>query len=93
MPTRAARLNLAVSAYVAILVWNQAQDPVALNAEPDSSQLARVNVPCYIRRSVAPLLRRIASVAKLSENAAAEALIARDQRSGKAALTILPARG
>lgn len=93
MPERAARFNLTVSAYVAILVWNQSQDPVDLAGEPDSAQLARVNVPCYIRRSVAPLLRHIANAANLSENAAAEALIARDLRNGKQALTILPARG
>lgn len=88
---RAAQLNLTTAAYVSILIWNHAQSPMPLEAEPDSPQLVRVNLKCYLRRSIAPLLKRIAAEVKLSENAAAEALIARDLRAGKSALTILPA--
>lgn len=86
---RAARFNLTVSAYVGILVWNQAQRPFPLAVEPGSKKLARVNVPCYLRCAIAPLLKRIASEYSLSENAAAEALIARDLASGEATLAIL----
>ena len=88
-PRRAASLNLTFSAYVAILVWNQVQAPKPLEAEADSPRSVRVNVPCYLRREVAPLLRSVASSSKLSENAAAESLIARDLRTGGPSLTIL----
>jgi len=89
---RAEQLNLNVSTYVAILIWNQAQSPRALTRESDSPVLARVNVPCNLRRAVAPLLKNIAGAAGMSENAIAEALIARDLRSEQASLTILPSR-
>lgn len=82
VPARAAQLNLTIAAYVSILIWNQMQRPNSLEAEPDSPQLARVNLKCYMRRGVAPLLRHIAKSARMTENAAAEALIARDLRSG-----------
>jgi len=90
---RAAQLNLTISTYVAILVWNQVQAPAPIAPEPASPQLARVNVKCYMRRGVAPLLARIAKESRLSANAAAEALIARDLRAAEARLTIFPARG
>lgn len=79
---RAAALNLTIAAYVSVLIWNQAQRPAVLCAEPDSTQLARVNLKCYLRRAVAPLLTQIAKQARMSENAVAEALIARDLRTG-----------
>ena len=92
LPARVAQLNLTLSSYAAILVWNQIQAPVDLVAVKDSPQLARVNVPCYFRRSVAPLLRKAAAAAKLSENAIAEALIARDLEAGGKPLIIIPAQ-
>lgn len=82
MQPRAAQLNLTVAAYVSILIWNQSRRPVPLDAEADSSQLARVNLKCYMRRGVAPLLKQLARAAGLTENAAAEALIARDLDAG-----------
>lgn len=89
---RADRLNLTVSNYVAVLIWNQHVAPVALSGVKDSARTVRVNVPCYFRRAIAPLLRRVASDADLSANAAAEALIERDLRKPDAPLTILPRR-
>lgn len=88
---RAVQLNLPLSGYVAILIWNQAQSPQPLHVEADSPTRVRVNVPCYMRRSVAPLARMVARSAHLSINAAAEALIARDLRIG-GNLTILSAK-
>lgn len=93
VPARVAQLNLTVSNYVAILIWNHTQAPRALEREPDSPQLARVAVPCYFRQAVAPALKRIASETGMSANAVAETLIAHDLRSEEIGLTILPARG
>jgi len=93
VPARVAQLNLTVSTYVAVLIWNYAQAPWTIEREPDSTQLARVAVPCYFRQAVAPALKRIAAETKMSANAVAEALIAHDLRSAENGLTILPARG
>jgi hypothetical protein len=79
---RAAQLNLPLSGYIAILIWNQTQSPAPLRAEPDSPTRVRVNVPCYMRRTVAPLARALSRSSHLSVNALAEALIARDLRAG-----------
>lgn len=93
IPARIEQVNLPFSAYVAVLIWNQAQAPQPIKQEEDSPHLARVNVPCSFRKTIAPLLARIAANADMSENAIAEALIARDLRSPENGLTILPARG
>jgi hypothetical protein len=90
---RAEQFNQGVSGYVGILIWNQVQAPSPLTAEPDSASMARVNVPCHFSRKVAPLLAQVAGASGLSENAAAEALIARDLRSGSNVLHILAKRG
>lgn len=86
------QLNQSVSGYVGLLIWNYSQSPHRLVAEKDS-ELARVDLPCSFRKAVAPLLAQIAKDTGLSENAAAEALIAEDLRTNSLTLTILPARG
>lgn len=88
---RAAELSLPVSTYVGILISNQIASPVRLEAEPDGN-LGRVAVHCSFGIKIAPKLAQIAREASLSENAAAEALIARDQRSGVRTLLILPGK-
>lgn len=92
MPARAAQLNLTTSAYVAVLLWNQRQSPLRLQAEPDSARMTRVNLGISWRRGLRAMARQSAREAGLSVNALAEALIARDLRAGGAALTILPRR-
>lgn len=90
---RAKQLNLPLSTYVTILLWNFAQAPVrGLQAEPASPQLARVHVPCTIRQSAWSLVRPLVPP-QLSANAFIESLIARDLRTGPAGLLILAARG
>lgn len=88
---RANELNQTASSYIGILIWNQLQAPEDLKAEPDSTNLARVDFPCSFRKAVSPQLRRVAKAAGLSENATVEALLARDQRKG-GSLTIFRAR-
>lgn len=89
---RAAELQLSYSAYVAILLRNQQAQPAKLSAEPDSTRLARVPVPCSWAKGVAELADELAERAGLSRNALVEALIARDLRSGEMGLRILPKR-
>lgn len=89
---RATQLNLPASMYVAILIWNQVQAPVPLSPEPDSAQVSRVNLGISWRRGLRPMVVKIARSSGLSANAVVEALIARDLRGAKAALTILPVR-
>ena len=91
-PARANQLNQMFSGYVAILLWNQDQAPVALEPEPASRRVKRVHVPCSMRRSVRALARKLAKKHEMSVNALVECLIARDLRSSDPGLTILPAR-
>jgi len=90
VPARAAQLNLSVSGYIAILLWNQKQAPAVLAVEPDSPRMIRVNVGISWRKGLRVLTQQVAKDAGLSANALAEALIARDLRSGQTSLTILP---
>lgn len=78
-----------MSSYVAVLIWNQSVAPVAITAVDEPKRTVRVAVPCYFRRAIAPIFKRIAKDAKLSENAMGEALIERDLRSPTAPLQIL----
>ena len=88
-PRRAAQLNLSVSGYIAILIWNQAQSPVPVEAEPASPQMTRVNLPFSWRKGLRLIIRQQAAASKLSANAFVEALIARDLRAPNTPLTIL----
>lgn len=90
---KAKSINQPLSAYIAILLWNFAQAPASdLRAEPDSTSLARVHVPCSLRRLVWDLVEPHIEASGLSANAFIEALIARDLRSGATGLNILAAR-
>lgn len=92
--TRAKQLNLPLSTYITVLLWNYVQAPSRdIRVEPDSPQLARTHVPCTIRRSVWLLVKPQISASQLSANAFVEAVVARDLRSAEASLAILPERG
>ena len=90
---RAGQLQQPYSAYIAILLSNQEQQPAALKAEPNSKRLGRVHVPCSWRGDLRTRAGRLARATGLSTNALIEALIARDLRSPESSLTIIPVRG
>lgn len=92
-PKRAAQLNLTLSGLVSVLVWNFAQSPIPLEAEPADAKESRVHVPCSWRGNLRPMVRQLAKAAGLNSNAFVEALLARELRSPSAGLTILPTRG
>lgn len=89
---RATQLNLSVSGYIAILLWNQRQAPVRLHAEPDSPQMTRVDLGLSWRRGLRSIAAQLAKDSGLSVNALTEALIARDLRTADPVLVILPQR-
>ena len=92
-PKRAEQLNLTLSGLVSVLVWNFAQAPVPLTAEPADAKESRVHVPCSWRGDLRPMVRQLAKSAGLNPNAFVETLLARELRSSSAGLTILPICG
>jgi hypothetical protein len=90
---RARQLNLPLSTYITILLWNNHLAPARdLRAEPDSKTLIRVHVPCSIRKNVWNLVTSQIAASGLSANAFIEAVIARDLQRPQAPLIILPRR-
>lgn len=75
---RSKQLRQTVSGYVAILVNNHEEAPVALEAQGADEKLARVNVGMSWRSDLRKRTARLAREAKLSINAFVEALIAAD---------------
>lgn len=91
---RAAQINLPLSTYISLVLWNYCQAPAwKIKAEPDSPRLNREHVPCTIRHTTWMLLAPLVKRSKLSANALIEAIIAQELRATGAGLTILPARG
>jgi len=74
LPERMAQLPFGVSAYVAILLWNQEQSPVRIEAEPDDPKAVRIHVPCSWAHGVADRANGLAADQGLTRNALVEAL-------------------
>ncbi len=80
---KARQVNMPLSSYVSILLWNHAQNPIpGIEREPDSPDFGRVHVPCSIRSRTWSAVKPHIDRSRLPANAFIEALIGRDLRSG-----------
>jgi hypothetical protein len=88
-PFRAAAYGLPFSTYLAVLVWNDALQPVAtLAALPRTGKIVRQPLSCSLRAPHLRIARRRARELAISVNAYLEALIAAQLARPRAPLVV-----